>query len=322
MAFKIIHLLFCFNSLKAYTIEILLMILSSIGIILCVLGIIFIPWKVTNSAMEILFIIGLIFIVFSIIIVIIIFYMRIRHKLKRGIVHILLFTNIVMLFICFIALIFFIILAFFTISDLNNQETTTIVEMIELTGEVKNTTIIKNDLTTKSKKIFTIITMVLIIVVLIFLIFLWLSEYIRLYYLTNLSYYDFIKKEKEHVMKHPIQNGLSIIGHDKYGFPVFGQRKNNKFIIKSTTNLNSSGKEIMEKVSIRNMKDKDGKINTKYYAKYSSGPIEKIKPGEKEQYIEKYGDTEDIYQMYDNFGNKTILNFEDFNNSINPGNSF
>jgi hypothetical protein len=26
--------------------------------------------------------------------------------------------------------------------------------------------------------------------------------------------------------------------------------------------------------------------------------------------------------MYDNFGNKTILNFEDFNNSINPGNSF
>ena len=276
MAFKLINLLFCFNSLKAYTIEILIIILSSIGIILCVFGIILIPWKVTNSAMEILFIIGLIFIVFSIIIVIIIFYLRIRHKLKRRIVHILLFTNIVMLFICFIALIFFIILAFVTISDLNNQETTTIVEMIELTGEVKNTTIIKNDLTTEPKKIYTIITMVLIIVIFILLIFLWISEYIRLYYLTNLSYKEFIKR----------------------------------------------GKEIMEKVSIRNMKDKDGKINTKYYAKYSSGPIEKIKPEEKEKYIEKYGDVEDIYQMYDNFGNKTILNFEDFNNSINPGNSF
>ena len=322
MAFKMINLLLCFNSLKAYTIEILLIIFSSIGIILCALGIIFIPWKVTNSAMEILFIIGLIFIVFSMIVAIIIFYLRIRHKLKRRIVHILLIANIVILFVCFIALIFFIILGFFTISDLNNQETTIVIEMLELTGEVKSTTILKNDLTTKSKKIFTIITMILIIIILIALIFLWVSEYIRLYFLTNLSYYEYIKRAKEHVMKHPIQNGLSIIGHDKYGFPVFGHRKNNKFIIKSTTNLDSSGKEIVEKVSIRNMKDKDGKINMKYYAKYSSNPIEKIKPEEKEKYIEKYEDVEIIYKMYDNFGNKTILNFEDFNNSINPGNSF
>ena len=183
-----------------------------------------------------------------------------------------------MLFICFIALIFFIILAFFTISDLNSQETTTIVEMIELTGEVKNTTIIKNDLATKSERVFSIINISLIIAVLIFLIFLWLSEYVRLYYLTNLSYNEFIKRAKEHVIKHPIQNGLTIIGHDKYGFPVFGKRKNNKFIIRSTTNLSSSEKEIVEKVSLRSVKDKDGKINTKYYAKYSSGPIEKIKP--------------------------------------------
>jgi len=321
MAFKLIDLLLCFNSLKARTIEILIIILSSIGIILCILGIILIPWKVTNSAMEILFIIGLIFIVFSIIVIIIIFYFRIRNKLKRRIVHILLFTNIVMLFICFIALIFFIILAFFTISDLNNQETTTIIEMIELTGEIKNTTITKSDLTTTPKKVFTIMAIVLILIILIFLIFLWASEYIRLYYLTNLSYKEFIKRAKEHVMKHPIQNGLSIIGHDKNGFPIFGHRKKNKFIIKSTTTLNS-GKEIMEKVSIRSMKDNLGKTNTKYYAKYTTNPIAKIKPEEKEKYIEKYGDIEDIHQIYDNFWNKTILNFEDFNNSINPGNSF
>ena len=226
-----------------------------------------------------------------------------------------------MLFICFIALIFFIILAFFTISDLNSQETTTIVEMIELTGEVKNTTIIKNDLATKSERVFSIINISLIIAVLIFLIFLWLSEYVRLYYLTNLSYNEFIKRAKEHVIKHPIQNGLTIIGHDKYGFPVFGKRKNNKFIIQSTTNLSSSEKEIVEKVSLRSVKDKNGKINTKYYSKYSFNPAEKIKPEEKEKYLEKYGDSEDIHQMYDNFWNKTILNFEDFNNSINPGNS-
>ena len=83
MAFRRIDLLLCFNSFKAITIEILLIILSSIGTILCILGIIFIPWKVTNRAMEILFIIGLIFIVLSIIIALIIFYFRLKHKLTR-----------------------------------------------------------------------------------------------------------------------------------------------------------------------------------------------------------------------------------------------
>lgn len=73
MSFKLINLLLCFNSLKATTIEILLIILSSIGIILSIVGIIFIPWKVTKSSMEILYIIGLIFLVLSLVIILIIF---------------------------------------------------------------------------------------------------------------------------------------------------------------------------------------------------------------------------------------------------------
>ena len=64
--------------------------------------------------------------------------------------------------------------------------------------------------------------------------------------------------------------------------------------------------------------DENGKINMRYYAKYSQKPSEKIKieepPSEKEKYLEKY-----VYQNYINFDNKTILNYEDNNNSINPG---
>ena len=63
--------------------------------------------------------------------------------------------------------------------------------------------------------------------------------------------------------------------------------------------------------------DENGKINMRYYAKYSQKPSEKVKIdesfSEKEKYLEKYFDN------YINFDNKTILNYEDNNNSINPG---
>ena len=76
MSCTYIDLLLCFNLLQAYTIEILLIILTSIAIILGILGIIFIPWKVTYASMEILFIIGFILIILSIVVVVIIFYLR------------------------------------------------------------------------------------------------------------------------------------------------------------------------------------------------------------------------------------------------------
>ena len=40
---------------------------------------------------------------------------------------------------------------------------------------------------------------------------------------------------------------------------------------------------------------------------------------ETEQYLEKYLDGEVAFQNYSNFQNKTILNYDDNNNSINPG---
>ena len=325
MAFNYIDLLLCFNSLETHTIELLLIILTSIAIILGVLGIIFIPWKVTYSSMEILFIIGFIFIILSIIIVIIIFYLRIRHKLKKSISRIIIISAICIVFICFITLILFVIIAFITISDLNNKETTRIEEIIEQTGEIKNVTIIENDMTTKTKRVFSILIISIIIAIIIFLILLWVSEYLRLIYGTDLSYKDFVRKQKASVLKHPTLNGLIVVGHDKYGFPIFGKQRGNKIIIKgSKTKIE---KVITEKTQPRNYFDTEGKINLRYYEKYHYRPIEKVKEkenetfGEKEKYLEKYYDGENIFQNYNNFGNKTILNFEDNNNSINPGNN-
>ena len=309
MSFELIDLLLCFNSLGAYTIEKLLIILSLIGIIICILGMIFIPWNITNSTMEILFIIGFILIIFSFVIAIIILYFRIRHKLRKPIISIIIIVNIIILFIYFIALILFVILAFFIISDLNNKEITTIEEFIEQTGEKIKVTVIENDATTKTKRVLTILIIIILIAILIISIMLWISEYIRLILSTELSYKEYIKRKKDRVLRHPTKSGLNVVGHDKYGFPIFGKQKGKNFIIKG---VKSKYKEkIQEKPVSRNFFDENGKINVKYYAKYPQKPSEKIKE-EKEKYPEKYFDGENLYPNYNNFENNTILNLEDY----------
>jgi len=323
MSCTYIDLLLCFNSLQAKTIEILLIIITSIAIILGILGIIFIPWEVTYDSMEILFIIGFILIILSIIVIIIIFFLRIRNKIKRDNTRVLIISAICVVISCFIALILFVIIAFITISDLNNKETIRIEEIIEQTGEVKKVQIIENDVTTKTKRVFSILIIAFILAILIFMIFLWVSEYLRLIYSTNLSYKEFIKKGKESALKHPGLNGLTVVGHDKYGFPIFGRQKGNQIIIKGIKT--KFEEKIEEKTHSREYFNKEGKINLRYYEKYHYQPIEKIKEKEtdnfkeKEKYLEKYFDDGDnAFQNYANFGNKTILNFEDNNNSINP----
>lgn len=323
MSCTYIDLLLCFNSLKAKTIEILLIIITAIAIILGILGIIFIPWEVTYDSMEILFIIGFILIILSIIVIIIIFFLRIRNKIKRDNTRVLIISAICVIISCFIALILFVIIAFITISDLNNKETIRIEEIIEQTGEVKKVQIIENDVTTKTKRVFSILIIAFILAILIFMIFLWVSEYLRLIYSTNLSYKEFIKKGKESALKHPGLNGLTVVGHDKYGFPIFGRQKGNQIIIKGIKT--KFEEKIEEKTHSREYFNKEGKINLRYYEKYHYQPIEKIKEKEtdnfkeKEKYLEKYFDDGDnAFQNYANFGNKTILNFEDNNNSINP----
>ena len=277
---------------------------------------IFIPWKVTSSAFQILFIIGLIFIALSLVVSLIIIYLRIHHKLKRRILRILILALLIVIFICFISLIIFIIIAFGTFDDLDNTITKTIEEVIEETGEVQNVITTEERIISKKEKVITIIIIVALLAIWIFLLFFWVSDYIRFIFNIDISYNEYVKNEKNKQLKHPIRYGYNVVGHDKYGFPILGKIHGNKIKVKESHNE--------FKVKDAPLSDKyGGTLNVKYYTKYPQKPIPKEKQteiiNEKEKYLEKYFDGENVYQNYSNFLNNTILNFEDNNNSINPG---
>ena len=322
MGFNIIHLLLCFNYLRANTIEILLIIFSFIGIALTILGIIFIPWKVVSSAIKILYIVTLIFIAMSFVIAIILCVLRKKSKLtKKRIVTIVITTLIVLVVFCFSCLVIMIVVAATVFSDINDKEIYQTVETIEQTGEVQKIYEKTYNIASNTEKIMSIIIITIMLFIWIMLIFLWASEYVRLMLNISGSYKEYISKEKERQLRHPLKYGLNVIGHDKYGFPIFGKQTGNKIKIKGVRtkfdekekNLNFSQKYF----------DDNGKINIRYYSGNSTKPITKEKEKEifqeKEKYLEKYFDGENIYQNYTNFENKTILNFDENNNSINAG---
>ena len=317
MAFKITDILFCFNALRATTIEILLIIFSSIGTILGILGIIFIPWKITNSAIEVLFIIVLIFNVLSLILAAIILYLRNNFKLGKRVAKILIIAVIFMEFICFFILIFLIIISFTTFSDLNSKERIQIIEEYEETNEYKRTITLENDLASTLEKTITILIISLMILLSIIYLLLWVSEYVRLIFGIEESYNEFRANENDRQLKHPIKYGLNVVGHNKYGFPIFGKQIGKKIKIKGVKT------KFDEKTIKPNLPEKyfdeHGKINIKYYSNSIIEPMTQEKINEKEKYLEKYFDGDNVFQNYANFQNKTILNFDDNNNSINPG---
>jgi hypothetical protein len=316
MAIKFIDFFLCLNSLNALTIEIWIVALSFVGLIISILGVIFIPWDVTSSVFQILFIIGLIFIALSMVVSLIIIYLRIHHNLKRRILRILILALLIVILICLISLIIFIIVAFGTISDLDNTITKTIEEVIEETGEVQNVITIEERMCSKTEKVITIIIIAALLVIWLILLIFWVSDYIRFIFNIDISYNEYVKNEKNKQLKHPIRYGYNVVGHDKYGFPILGKIHGNKIKIKESNN--------QFKVKDAPISDKySGTLNVKYYAKYPQKPMTKEKQieiiNEKEKYLEKYFDGENIYQNYSNFVNNTILNFDDNNNSINPG---
>ena len=52
---------------------------------------------------------------------------------------------------------------------------------------------------------------------------LWVSDYVRLIFGIEELYDDFVANENNRQLKHPIKYGLNFVGHDKYGFPIFGK---------------------------------------------------------------------------------------------------
>lgn len=321
MAFKLINLLLCFNSLTSKCIEIFMIVMSTISIIVGILGIIFIPWEVTSEAMEILFILILLFSVLSLIIASIILYLRNRGKLSKRKKKVLIIAVICMEFICFASLIILIVLCFMLFSDLNKKRHSTIMEVIEETGEVQSINNIEESIAKNWERVLTIVFLSIIIAIWIFLFLLWVSDYVRFIFGIEGSFKEYVANENNRQLKHPIKYGLNVIGHNKYGFPIYGKQVGNKIKIKGAKS--TFDEKIGEKINYSGKYfNENGKINVKYYSKYANSTSqekanERIK--EKEKYLEKYYDGENIYQNYTNFENKTILNFDDNNNSINPG---
>ena len=340
MSFKLIDILLCFNSLKARSIDQLIIFFSLLEIILGIIGTIFIPWKITSTIMKVLFIISLIFSGLSLAIAIIVLCYRVRfHRLNKRITKIFIITVIIMDFICFFSLILLVIVSFAVFSEINKKDQNKIVEVIQETGEIVNISDLNKSLANTLEKIISILIISILLIIWIILLLLWSSEYIRLIFRIDISYKDYVINESKKQLKHPLRYGLNIIGHDKYGFPIFGKQIGNKIKIKGVKTkiddkknekmniINSSGKYLDENKGKINYSgkyyDENGKINIKYYSKasHNSMPQEKIKEKiqEKEKYMEKYFDGENVYQNYTNFENNTILNFEDNNNSINAG---
>ena len=314
---KLSKILCCFNSLKTKTIEIYIIILSIICIILNFIGIFIIPWGYTSKAMEILYIINLVLFAYSSILSIVI--LITGKKTNRKAIEYCYINSFIKIFTSILCLFFNIIIAIGTIPDLKNKKA---IEYSEITGPNGETKIITNNeinLVSNGKLIFVSFLIVLNIIIWLILLFLWISETIRLKYKINGTYYEYLNDQKN------IE--LNIVGHDKYGFPIYGKKDSgNLEVIKSSQikfspNEKDNNKNDTEANNILKYSYKE-KYNPNYnYSKpghKSVDVIHKLREEKKEKYIEKYI-TGAVNPYYSNFDIKSASN-PSVNNSINPGN--
>lgn len=323
-------LLCCFNSLSAYFIEILIIILSLISIIVNILGLIIIPWKYTSSVMKILYIICLILLFFSLLISIFNLSSRNSKAKKNKMVH--LAPTFLALLACILSLLIFIVIAIVMIPDLKNQHQIKKVQVLDpQTGEYHTKTSTDEKLVKNGKMTFVISSLIINIILLIFLIFLWISEYIRIKYNISGSYNEYLEETKNKLSEISKISTGNVAGHDKYGFPIYMKSSSNggNFEVESS-NLNYFNPISEKRVNY----DKENYDVMKYsykekygnnYQKPNNKSVDIIhrKYSQKEKYIDKYFENCEISQKYNNnyynFTNKTILNATDANNSINPG---
>ena len=156
---KISKLLYWFNSLKTNTIEILIIILSIIGLILSIIGVAVIPWKYTNTIMEVFFLIVLLLFIYSLFIPSLILYLRKKKNLI--IIYYLDINSLVSIILCILCIIFNTYIAIGTIPDLKNKKI--IIENVEYSGEYQEIQKVVNEqrLVSNGKLIFTCIVIIL-----------------------------------------------------------------------------------------------------------------------------------------------------------------
>ena len=324
MALSKIKFLFCFNFLTAKSIEICIIVLSTIGVIISILGIVIIPWKNTSTPMIVLYIISLVFLILSLGISLGIFCLRKKDRLLINTKKYLIYILIFLMFIIFFSFIVNIVIAIGTIPDLSKTVKQTKTEVVEETGEIKNSSIKEIRMTSMEKEIISIIFIMINVVISFLLIFLWISEYARIILNIDCSYYDFELQLKDNKLKNPTQYGLTPVGHNKHGFVNYGQQIGNEIVITKIGPLFSEKKK--NNISPKYIEE-DGRINLNIYSSTKERTETKEETDkkfqEKEKYFEKYYNNnynnENIYQDYLNFNNRTIVNQDNADNSINPG---
>jgi hypothetical protein len=229
-------LLCCFNSLPANIIEILIIILSLISVIINILGIIIIPWKYTSAVMRVLYIICLILLLYSLLISSINLSSRNSKTKKPKMIY--LTPSFFALLACIISILIFIAIAIVIVPDLKDEKQIKNVQVLDPeTGEYHTRTSIEENLVKNGKMAFVIISLIINIILLLILIILWISEYIRIKYNINGSYTEYLEEAKNKLSENSKISTGNVIGHDKYGFPIYSKPNGGNFGIESS-NLN------------------------------------------------------------------------------------
>ena len=230
---------------------------------------------------------------------------------------------------CIISTLILIAIAIVVIPDLKNKNQIKNVQVLDpQTGEYHTRTSTEEKLVKSGKMTFVIVSLIINIILLVILIFLWISEYIRLKYNINCSYNEYLEDNKNKLSENSKISTENVIGHDKYGFPLYMKPNGgNLEIVPSTkyfnpisekrTNFDKENYDILK----YSYKEKYG--NNYHKPNIKSVDIIHRKYNRKEKYIDKYFDSYESSQKYNpnyyNFVNKTILNATDADNSINPG---
>ena len=321
-------LLCCFNSLPANIIEILIIILSLISVIINILGIIIIPWKYTSAVMRVLYIICLILLLYSLLISSINLSSRNSKTKKPKMIY--LTPSFFALLACIISILIFIAIAIVIVPDLKDEKQIKNVQVLDPeTGEYHTRTSIEENLVKNGKMAFVIISLIINIILLLILIFLWISEYIRIKYNINGSYTEYLEEAKNKLSENSKISTGNVIGHDKYGFPIYSKPNGGNFGIESS-NLNyfnpiSEKRKNYDKENYDILKYSYKEKYNNFYNKPNIKSVDTIhrKYNQREKYIDKYFENREISEKYNpnyfNFMNKTMLNATDANNSINPG---
>lgn len=311
----------CFNSYTTICLEIFIIILSIIGIVLGIIGFTVIPWGYTSKIIETFYIISFILFTYSLIFCLFLLIYHIKKKLDT-LLDCCLLTSFFEIISCIISIILNIFIAIVAIMDLKNKKE--IEEIIESNGNI----IIYEHRLVSNNKIILDTTIILInILIWIILLFLWMSESIRIKYNIYGSYNDYKINMKNLEMKNPLESGFTLVGHDKYGSPIYAKKErgihqfttsNRGYIIKSIEKYKNS--EIETNGIFRDSYHDKDNINMYRKRSYKSVDIvQKYKTEKMEKYGEKYNGVDICNPYYSNFENKTELNRSSLNNSINPG---